>query len=53
MSPSRLASATWRRRPAILLHGSANVPGGQGVDVGLSYGDHYFLEALARRNAAH
>ena len=38
--------------PAVLQHGSANVPAGVAVDVGLVYGDHYFLEALARRPAA-
>jgi len=46
-SPAYLAEGT--SNPAILLHGSANVPAGKGIDVGLSYGDHYFLEALARR----
>ncbi len=50
-SPAYLSEGT--SNPAILLHGSANVPGSQGIDVGLSYGDHYFLEALARRKAAH
>ena len=34
---------------ALLLHGTANYPAGEQIDVGLSYGDHYFLEALARR----
>jgi uncharacterized protein (TIGR03382 family) len=37
--------------PAILLHGSKDVPRQRGVDAGLSYGDHFFLEALARRAA--
>src|SRR2546425_6955959 len=46
-SPAYLAEGT--SNPAILLHGSGNVPHGQSVDVGLIYGDHYFLEALARR----
>jgi len=46
-SPAYLAEGT--SNPAILLHGSGNVPHGQAVDVGLIYGDHYFLEALARR----
>lgn len=46
-SPAYLAEGT--SNPAILLHGSVDVPRNRGVDVGLSYGDHYFLEALARR----
>ena len=37
---------------ALLLHGTGNYPAGEQIDVGLSYGDHYFLEALARRPAA-
>jgi unsaturated chondroitin disaccharide hydrolase len=37
---------------AILLHGSANVPAGEGIDAGLSYGDHYLLEAMSRRPAS-
>jgi unsaturated chondroitin disaccharide hydrolase len=37
---------------AILLHGVGNLPAGRAVDVGLSYGDYYFLEALARWSAA-
>lgn len=35
---------------AVLLHGTANVAGNEGVDAGLSYGDYYFVEALFRRN---
>ncbi|HWE25615.1 MAG TPA: MYXO-CTERM sorting domain-containing protein [Myxococcales bacterium] len=46
-SPAYLAEGT--SNPAVLLHGSADVPRNRGVDMGLSYGDHYFLEALARR----
>jgi hypothetical protein len=37
----------------ILLHGSVSVPDGEGIDAGLSAGDHYFLEALAGRKSAH
>ena len=36
---------------AILLHGVGNLPAGHAVDVGLTYGDYYFLEAIARRPA--
>src|SRR5256714_234574 len=46
-STAYLAEGT--SNPAILLHGSIDVPRNRGVDVGLTYGDHYFLEALARR----
>ncbi|HYZ89783.1 MAG TPA: glycoside hydrolase family 88 protein [Myxococcales bacterium] len=46
-SPAYLAEGT--ANPAILLHGSKDVPRNKGVDVGLIYGDHYFLEALARQ----
>ena len=35
--------------PSILLHGVGNYPAGHQVDVGLIYGDYYFIEALARR----
>jgi Synergist-CTERM protein sorting domain-containing protein len=35
----------------VLLHGTKDVPRDRGIDVGLSYGDHFFLEALARRPA--
>jgi unsaturated chondroitin disaccharide hydrolase len=49
-SPAYLAEGSSSR--AILLHGVANLPEGHGVDVGLAYGDHYFLEALARRPAS-
>jgi unsaturated chondroitin disaccharide hydrolase len=34
--------------PSILLHGVRNLPFGRGIDVGLVYGDYYFLEALTR-----
>ncbi len=34
---------------SLLLHGTGNYPAGEQIDVGLIYGDHYFLEALARR----
>lgn len=37
---------------SILLHGVGNLPAGQAIDVGLVYGDYYFLEALARRPPA-
>jgi unsaturated chondroitin disaccharide hydrolase len=49
-SPSYLAEAT--SNPAVLLHGSADVPRNRGVDAGLIYGDYFFLEALARRPPA-
>jgi len=49
-SPAYLAEGSSSQ--AILLHGVANLPEGHGVDVGLAYGDHYFLEALARRPAS-
>jgi hypothetical protein len=49
-SPAYLAEGS--PSAAILLHGAANVPEGNGIDSGLSYGDHYFLEALARRPKA-
>jgi hypothetical protein len=50
-SPAYLSEGTSNQ--AILLHGSVSVPDGEGIDVGLSAGDHYFLEALARRKTAH
>lgn len=34
---------------SILLHGVGNFPARQEVDVGLIYGDYYFVEALQRR----
>jgi len=49
-SPAYLAEGTSNQ--AILQHGSGNVPANQAVDVGLSYGDHYFVQALARRSTA-
>jgi hypothetical protein len=49
-SPAYLSEGTSNQ--AILLHGTANVPGGEGIDAGLAVGDHYFLEALARRKAS-
>lgn len=49
-SSAYLAEGT--SNPAILLHGSGDVPRNAGVDAGLTYGDHYFLEALARRPQA-
>jgi unsaturated chondroitin disaccharide hydrolase len=49
-SPAYLAEGT--SNAAILLHGVANMPANQGVDVGLAYGDYYFLEAVARRPAS-
>lgn len=36
--------------PAILLHGVGHLPANQEIDVGLIYGDYYFLEALLRLN---
>jgi unsaturated chondroitin disaccharide hydrolase len=33
---------------SILLHGVRFLPAGKGIDVGLVYGDYYFLEALTR-----
>ncbi len=44
-SPAYLSAAG----PSILLHGVGNYPLRQQVDVGLIYGDYYFVEALARR----
>jgi unsaturated chondroitin disaccharide hydrolase len=44
-----LASATYldrSRGEALLAHGVADLPHGNGIDVGLVYGDHYFVEAL-------
>jgi unsaturated chondroitin disaccharide hydrolase len=45
-SPAYLASGP---SPAsILLHGVGHLPAGKEIDVGLVYGDHYFLEAVLR-----
>jgi unsaturated chondroitin disaccharide hydrolase len=44
-SPAYLAEGTTSR--SILLHGTANKPGGE-YDHGLIYGDYFFLEALLR-----
>lgn len=44
---SRRYQARGTRSRSILLHGTANHPGGL-ADTGLIYGDYYFLEALAR-----
>ncbi|MDQ4049254.1 MAG: glycoside hydrolase family 88 protein [Actinomycetota bacterium] len=44
---SRRYLARGTRSRSILLHGTANHPGGL-TDTGLIYGDYYFLEALAR-----
>jgi unsaturated chondroitin disaccharide hydrolase len=49
-SPAYLAEGS--SSASIVLHGVANLPEGHGIDAGLSYGDYYFLEALARRPAA-
>jgi unsaturated chondroitin disaccharide hydrolase len=45
-SPAYLARGT--RLPSILAHGTGHVPANQEIDVGLIYGDHYFVEALMR-----
>jgi len=34
--------------PAILLHGVGSFPDGAQIDVALTYGDYYFIEALLR-----
>lgn len=47
-SPAYLAEGTSSR--SILLHGTANKPGGH-YDRGLIYGDYFFLEALLRYRA--
>ena len=47
---SRRYLARGTRARSVLLHGTANHPGGL-ADTGLIYGDYYFLEALARLNA--
>jgi unsaturated chondroitin disaccharide hydrolase len=47
-SPAYLAEGTSSR--SILLHGTANKPGGHS-DRGLIYGDYFFLEALLRYRA--
>jgi unsaturated chondroitin disaccharide hydrolase len=46
-SPAYLATET--KTAAILLHGVGHLPAGKAVDAGLTYGDYYFIEALARR----
>lgn len=40
-----------RNAASILAHAVGNMPEGTEVDVGLSYGDYYFVEALLRRRA--
>ena len=41
--------AVWDQRDeAILLHGTGHYPAGKNIDVGLIYGDYYFVEALAK-----
>ncbi|XXF77615.1 glycoside hydrolase family 88 protein [Myxococcaceae bacterium GXIMD 01537] len=47
MSSAYLAQGTPSNR-AILLHGVGHYPAGQEINVGLIYGDYYFLEALLR-----
>lgn len=46
MSSAYLAQGS--NNHAILLHGVGNQPAGKEVNVGLIYGDYYFLEALLR-----
>jgi unsaturated chondroitin disaccharide hydrolase len=46
MSSAYLAQGTNNR--AVLLHGVGNQPAGKEINVGLIYGDSYFLEALLR-----
>jgi unsaturated chondroitin disaccharide hydrolase len=48
-SPAYLAEGS--ASASILLHGTFNVPAKKGIDVGLAYGDYYFLEAIARWKA--
>ncbi|WP_232293343.1 glycoside hydrolase family 88 protein [Stigmatella aurantiaca] len=45
-SPAYLAAGT--SSAGILLHGVGHLPAGHEVDVGLVYGDYYFIEALTR-----
>ncbi|WP_284639310.1 glycoside hydrolase family 88 protein [Paenibacillus silviterrae] len=41
--------AVWDQKDeAILLHGTGHYPAGKNIDVGLIYGDYYFVEALAK-----
>jgi hypothetical protein len=47
-SPAYLVSGT--STYAILNHGVGNYPAGQEIDVGLIYGDYYFIEAVLRFN---
>ena len=35
-------------RPGLLLHGTVDYPRRSGVDESIIYGDHYFMEALAK-----
>ena len=48
-SPQYLATGTSSQ--SVLLHGVGNLPAGHAIDVGLAYGDYYFLEAIARRRS--
>jgi unsaturated chondroitin disaccharide hydrolase len=45
-SPAYLARDA--RTEAVLLHSVGNKPAGTEIDVGISYGDYYFVEALMR-----
>ncbi|CAG7632773.1 Unsaturated chondroitin disaccharide hydrolase [Paenibacillus solanacearum] len=41
--------AVWDQQDeAILLHGTGHYPAGKNIDVGLIYGDYFFVEALAK-----
>lgn len=48
VSPNYLAQPASSTLRSILQHGVGDLPHGNEVDVGLIYGDYYFLEALLR-----